>query len=390
MMQNESPARTLDSAYEYVFYKPCFEMTDVVNSNTQVLMKGIPSLDGIRACSIVIVVASHCGLGNLIPGGLGVTIFFFLSGYLITTLLDREYRLTRNINVRHFYIRRALRLYPPLIMTLVIAYSLVSLGALGGSISVSGALAQIFYFANYYQIFFDSGHSIPNGTGILWSLAVEEHFYLIYPLFLFLCIRFCKTSTLITILTGLCAAALFWRMHLVSAPGFEIARTYYASDTRFDSILYGCIYSIASVRPDQRLVDRGITRKHWIIFALGLVGIIISIVYRNPFFRETSRYTLQGISLMPIFYLSINGKKTILFRVLNSSFVRRIGIYSYSIYLIHFILLDLITRLSTHAKVDTLGPITLFFLVMCGASLYAFFVDSFIDPYFRRLRIAFH
>jgi len=275
-------------------------------------------------------------------------------------------------------------------MTLVIAYSLVSLGALGGSVSVSGALAQLFYFANYYQLFFDSGHSIPNGTGILWSLAVEEHFYLIYPLFLFLFIRYCNTSTLVTILAGLCVAALFWRMHLVSAPGFEIARTYYASDTRFDSILFGCLYSIASVRPDQSLVDAGITRKHWIVFALGIIGIMISIVYRNPFFRETWRYTLQGISLMPIFYLAINGKKTILFRVLNSSFFKRIGIYSYSIYLIHFIFLDLITRLITHTKAATIGPITLFFLLMCSASLYAFFVDSLIDPYFRRQRKAFH
>ena len=251
--------------------------------------------------------------------------------------MTAKWTLARNSTVRHFHIRRAFRLYPPLIMTLVIAYSLVSLGALGGSVSVSGALAQIFYFANYYQLFFDSGHSIPNGTGILWSLAVEEHFYLIYPLFLFLFIRYCNTSTLVTVLVGLCVAALFWRIHLVSAPGFEIDRTYYASDTRFDSILFGCIYSIASVRLDQNLVDAGITRKHWIVFALGIVGIMISIVYRNPFFRETSRYTLQGISLMPIFYLAINGKKTILFRVLNSSFVTRIGIYSYSIYLIHFI-----------------------------------------------------
>ena len=82
----------------------------------------IPSLDGIRAISVLIVVLGHSGLEDVVPGGLGVTIFFFLSGYLITTLMLTEYERTGGINILNFYTRRAFRLMPPLLVTLAIAY----------------------------------------------------------------------------------------------------------------------------------------------------------------------------------------------------------------------------------------------------------------------------
>src|SRR5215468_3120666 len=141
----------------------------------------IPSLNGLRAISISIVLVAHAGYGSVIPGGLGVTIFFFLSGYLITTLLMDERERSGRIHIGKFYLRRAFRLFPPLLVTLAIAYSLVILGLLDGGISWAGVLSQLLYFANYYSLFFDPGNTTAAGTGILWSLAVEEHFYMIYP-----------------------------------------------------------------------------------------------------------------------------------------------------------------------------------------------------------------
>src|ERR1700744_3779762 len=88
----------------------------------------IPSLDGIRAVSVLIVVLSHAGLGQVIPGGFGVTIFFFLSGFLITTLLLAEYEETGRIDIPKFYLRRVFRLMPPLIISLLIAYGLTIAG----------------------------------------------------------------------------------------------------------------------------------------------------------------------------------------------------------------------------------------------------------------------
>src|ERR1700758_2202655 len=85
------------------------------------------------------------------------------------------------IHIAKFYLRRVFRLFPPLLVTLVIAYLLVILGLLDGGISWAGVLAQLLYFANYYGLFFAPGNTTAAGTGILWSLAVEEHFYMIYP-----------------------------------------------------------------------------------------------------------------------------------------------------------------------------------------------------------------
>ena len=144
--------------------------------------KTIPSLNGLRAVSVLLVVSAHAGLSDLIPGGLGVTIFFFLSGYLITTLMLAENEQTGAISIRNFYARRILRLAPPLLITLAIAYSLTYLGFLQGRITLAALVSQLLYFANYYILFFDpNAQSMPGGTGILWSLAVEEHFYIFFP-----------------------------------------------------------------------------------------------------------------------------------------------------------------------------------------------------------------
>ena len=149
----------------------------------------IPSLNGIRSVSVLVVFFAHVGFEGFIPGGFGVTVFFFLSGFLITSLLLDEERRNGNINLKQFFIRRLTRLFPPLIVSLFFIYLLTYLSISPGEISVMGALSQIFYFANYYSIFFSSSGGIPMGTTILWSLAVEEHFYFFYPLLLL--IGFC-------------------------------------------------------------------------------------------------------------------------------------------------------------------------------------------------------
>jgi hypothetical protein len=115
-------------------------MNNVHSQHTQ----AIPSLDGIRAISVLIVVLAHSGLEALVPGGLGVTIFFFLSGFLITTLMLAENRRTGNINILKFYARRMFRLMPPLFISLAIAYCLTYVGLLSGGITIGGLVAQIY------------------------------------------------------------------------------------------------------------------------------------------------------------------------------------------------------------------------------------------------------
>src|SRR5215471_14948655 len=142
----------------------------------------IPSLDGIRACSVMVVFAAHAGLRGLIPGDFGVTVFFFLSGYLITTLLRIEHEQTGAISFRAFYLRRVLRIFPPFYLALGAATLVWVLGGLDRPpFSVGGLLQQVFFLTNYniLQNGWWFGHA--PGTFIFWSLAVEEHFYLAFP-----------------------------------------------------------------------------------------------------------------------------------------------------------------------------------------------------------------
>ena len=109
----------------------------------------IPSLDGIRVVAFSIVFLAHAGLGQWIPAGFGVTIFFFLSGYLITTLIRREYEKFGNLDFKLFYTRRILRIWPSFYLTLIIATGLASIGLLPGSLELPAVLIQFFHIANY-------------------------------------------------------------------------------------------------------------------------------------------------------------------------------------------------------------------------------------------------
>jgi len=355
-------------------------MNDVHSQHVQT----IPSLDGIRAVSVLIVVLAHSGLETLVPGGLGVTIFFFLSGYLITTLMLTENERTRKINIPKFYARRMFRLMPPLLITLAIAYGLTYVGLLPGGITAAGLVAQLLYFANYYGLFFDPGNTIPDGTGILWSLAVEEHFYIFYPLFLTLLLGSNLRPRTIGAVLGIgCLIVLAWRIYLVHSPDFVIYRTYYASDTRIDSIVYGCILAILinPMRNPHRAETMSLSQ--WAVFGTALATLLLTLLYRNATFRETIRYSLQGLALMPLFYFAVRFSKNQLFRHLSSRWIITLGTYSYAIYLIHFVVIKMI---AAHAPAIAGKFFILFPTALLISIAYAAALDRFVDRYFRQLR----
>jgi peptidoglycan/LPS O-acetylase OafA/YrhL len=350
----------------------------------------IPSLNGLRAISISIVLVAHAGYGNVIPGGLGVTIFFFLSGYLITTLLMDEYDRSDRINIGKFYLRRIFRLFPPLLVTLIIAYSLEVLGLLDGGISWAGVLAQLLYFANYYSLFFDPGNTTAAGTGILWSLAVEEHFYMIYPALLaaLLALRLSRQRIAVA-LAIVCLAVLAWRMNLASQPNFETERTYYSSDTRIDSILFGCLLAIVA---NPRWAKGGTSNPFLeplsaTLLTAAAVLMVMTIAPRDSYFRETFRYSLQGLALMPVFYFAIRNATHFPFTLLNHPWVARIGVFSYAMYLFHQIVIHALEK--SAPRLTTTKPL-LVLVTFVIAALYAAILDLSLDRYFRRLRKKLH
>jgi peptidoglycan/LPS O-acetylase OafA/YrhL len=296
----------------------------------------IPSLDGIRAASVALVFAAHAGLKDRVPGNFGVTVFFFLSGYLITTLLRMERERNGRISLRNFYLRRVLRIFPPFYLVLVLATLLTVVGALPGPrITPDALLSQVFYLTNYRVIQHGWWDGIAPGTWIFWSLSVEEYFYLGFPLLYLALLRWLPgRRRQALVLVGLCAAVLAWRAVLVFALGASKDRTYIATDTRIDSILFGCILGLFG---NPILDPTKVRERTWklALVPLALAGLLVSFLVRSPQFQETVRYSLQGVCLFPLFVTAVRWPGWLPMRVLNVGWVKFLGVLSYSIYLVH-------------------------------------------------------
>ena len=312
----------------------------------------VPALDGIRALSVLLVFVAHAGLGDRVPGGFGVTVFFFLSGYLITTLLRLEADWLGRISLRDFYLRRALRILPPMYLVLLAAIAATLAGVLPGSISVAVTAIQAVHLSNYYSIV-RGWDGLAPGTAIYWSLAVEEHFYLMFPLTYIVLRRYMGTARRQgAILALVCFGVLAWRVLLVFGFGASTDRTYIATDTRIDSILFGCILAIYGnpALDDSRVPERA---WKWALFPLAVVGLLISFLVRDPRFQETVRYSLQGLALFPLFVVAIRYPAWGPFRILTIPLIRYVGVLSYAIYLIHQIVIFVVyAHLPAHPVVQ--------------------------------------
>ncbi len=294
----------------------------------------IPSLDGLRAVSIAFVFFAHAGVSPLIPGGFGVTVFFFLSGYLITSLLIQEHAQHQSIAIKAFYLRRVVRLGPPLLITLAFAALLVLLGIADGDLAPATILSQIFFYTNYFNLYGpDVGNNV-QGLGILWSLAVEEHFYLFYP---WVFILLARGRIGLRTIAALLAAVLIWRMICFYGFGTSAWEIYTRTDTRIDSMLYGCLLALMA---GQGKSGKWFPDKYmYPLLGLACATLIVTFVLRDPAFRSTIRYSLQGLALMPIFHFAVTRHELWMFKPLNWKPIRRIGQYSYTLYLVHFVII---------------------------------------------------
>ncbi len=315
----------------------------------------IPSLDGLRAVAIFIVFLSHAGLSHIVPGLFGVTVFFFLSGYLITTLMRLECERSATVNLRDFYMRRALRIFPPFYLMLVVIAALGVAGVLDGGFSWAAMAAQAGFISNYWEIY---GGLQPAGTEVMWSLAVEEHFYLLFPL-LYLGLRRVlpdRRHQFIALML-LAFLVLLWRMLLVH--GWQVIdlhsgsahhpRTCHGTDTRLDGLLFGCALAVFG---NPALDTISISHRFVLGVALpfSVAALLVSFVLRDTAFRETWRYTIQGLALIPIFIAVIRYADWLPFRFLNWSWVRKMGVLSYAFYLMHSLMITLVKTYLPIAK----------------------------------------
>jgi peptidoglycan/LPS O-acetylase OafA/YrhL len=277
-----------------------------------------------------------------IPGGFGVTVFFFLSGYLITTLMRLEHERTGRIDLKFFYLRRALRIWPPFYIVIASGLLLVWAGVIAASLQWQSVLALALHVYNYWVIVRDWRGVVP-GMGVYWSLAVEEHFYLMFPA-LFIAVQRARLTPkqTLALFAAICAAILAWRCTVYFVWHPLVARTFCATDTRIDSILFGCALAIwRNPALDYARSERPAPRD-LAFLAAGVAALLLTFVVRADWFRETLRYTVQGLGLLPLFVTAVRFPGWGPMRVLNIKQLGFVGTLSYSLYLVHHSVLDAI------------------------------------------------
>ncbi len=203
-----------------------------------------PELDGLRGIAILLVLLHHAGISLIDGAHIGVDIFFVLSGFLITALLWQEYEKYGRISLKNFYIRRLLRLTPALALLIAVFGTYIIATKSGESLAKSGK--AIVYSALYVSDFaLAFGFSTLGSLEHTWSLAIEEHFYLLYPLALVLLLgKGFSRRTIFTLLGVLVVVIAIHRALLWGQTPQEVARVFYGFDTRADGLLVGCLLGL--------------------------------------------------------------------------------------------------------------------------------------------------
>ena len=321
--------------------------------------KYLPSIDSLRALAVLAVIIYHVDV-NYLPGGfLGVDLFFVLSGYLISSLIIKEYRKTGTVNLYNFYIRRARRLLPAVYF--MITVGLVVMVLFNEVLLRKSHLDAIFgyiYSSNWWYIFhkldyFDSfGAQSPFKH--LWSLAIEEQFYMIFPL-LFLLVNRKKKSkdgtyklnkNFLYVVLGLILVSLI--AHILLFDINNISRIYFGTDTRAFSLLVGVVGAI--LYPMERLHAKVTPQQNMIYSVVSLVSIatlITVMIYTSEYNTLLYRGGFLLVAILGLIVIISSGKQhTLMSRLLSFKPVVFIGKISYSLYLWHFPVLVLTTPVS--------------------------------------------
>lgn len=296
-------------------------------------------IDAMRAFAVLLVVVAHAGLGHIVPGGSGVTIFFAISGFIITFLLLRERDNTGTFSVAGFYLRRVIKIAPPYITVILAPTLLYSLWA---AVDWVGVLAQTFFAYNWIKT---QGLAVLPGSEVVWSLAIEEQFYIVFAAIWLLTIKSAYWRS-ITVISA-CAGILFstgLRLFLASS-STQSDRIYYGTDTRLDGIAWGVLAAVIlhywqSDRQTHRRLVTALS-KDWMLCGAILIY-LLSLVIRDEWYRDTFRFTFQAVaSSLVILYGMLPGEgviRKVFNSVVQSRILNLIGAASYSIYLVHLIL----------------------------------------------------
>ncbi|MGE6599566.1 acyltransferase family protein [Bacillus proteolyticus] len=333
-------------------------------------------LDSLRGLAILGVILYHINF-NWMPGGfLGVTVFFVLSGYLITDILAMEWKRNKRIDLKKFWLSRARRLLPAMFVMLVITLAWITIFHSSLLEKMRGdSLAALFYVSNWWYIYhklsyFDNFNQL-SPLNHFWSLAVEEQFYVVWPFIISLGLYHIKKQSRMILLICLGAVASALAMAILYEPGTDPSRIYYGTDTRAFSLLIGA--ALALIWPSNRLANKIIPKARLILDVVGGTALIIILLMfwktnqYDPFLYNGGMVLLSIVTALLVANLAHPASRIAQF--LRFRPLRWIGIRSYGIYLWHYPILTLTTPKVNAGDFSLIRAILQFLLIIMIAQI---------------------
>ena len=322
----------------------------------------LPALDGLRAVAVMTVIVYPFGYDR-VPGDLGVTLFFVLSGFLITWLLIAEHDATQRISLRAFYLRRVLRIFPAYYVFICVSFVL---DHLRGQHWPAGLLpSAIAYGVNYFNALH---HHPDTSISHAWSLAVEEQFYLLWPL-TFICLARLGTRARRTVLVALVLLVAAWRSYLFLVRGVGPAYVYNAFDTRFDALGVGCL--LAVLLHDETIARLASWLGRWSWQPLVTVTLLVwSRMGGSPGYHYALGFTVDALLFAILLIQVMCLSSSVSWRWLNHRVVRYVGRISYPMYLYHAWALEVGRHATQLPKIAQLGVGTLATIAVASGSYF--------------------
>ncbi|MED0993785.1 acyltransferase family protein [Bacillus nitratireducens] len=347
-------------------------MTKPLKKNSRYMV----GLDSLRGLAILGVILYHINF-NWMPGGfLGVTVFFVLSGYLITDILAMEWKRNKRIDLKKFWLSRARRLLPAMFVMLVITLAWITIFHSSLLEKMRGdSLAALFYVSNWWYIYhklsyFDNFNQL-SPLNHFWSLAVEEQFYVVWPFIISLGLYHIKKQSRMILLICLGAVASALAMAILYEPGADPSRIYYGTDTRAFSLLIGA--ALALIWPSNRLANKIIPKARLILDVVGGTALIIILLMfwktnqYDPFLYNGGMVLLSIATALLVANLAHPASR--IAQILRFRPLRWIGIRSYGIYLWHYPILTLTTPKVNAGDFSLIRAILQFLLIIMIAQI---------------------